>query len=191
MLGSMVLWLFWPSFCSATVPMDQMPQTVVNTVLALSGATLGTFLLSALLRHGKTSIGDMANAALAGGVAIGATCNVVAPAVAFGIGALAGAVCVLGYVFVQPALAARLKIIDTCGVHNLHGMPGLMGGLIVLLVVPGVAAAQLIGIAVTLVLAIGGGLMAGGLIRVTGATRLAYEDHEDFCGTEAPASATR
>jgi len=23
MLGSMVLWLFWPSFCSAVVPMEQ------------------------------------------------------------------------------------------------------------------------------------------------------------------------
>ena len=127
MLGSMVLWLFWPSFCSAVVPLEQMPQTVVNTVLSLSGATLSTYVLSTLLRKGKTSIADMANAALAGGVAIGATCNVVVPALAFGIGLLAGAVCVLGYVFVQPTLEKRLRLVDTCGVHNLHGMPGLLG----------------------------------------------------------------
>lgn len=184
MIGSMVLWLFWPSFCSAIVPLDEMPRTVVNTVLSLSGATLSTFLLSTLLRKGKTSIADMANAALAGGVIIGATCNVVAPATAFGIGLLGGAVCVLGYVFVQPALEARLKIVDTCGVHNLHGMPGLLGGLIVLLVVPGVAAAQLIGIGVTVALALGCGLVAGALIKLTGTTRLAYEDREEFSGVE-------
>ena len=30
-------------------------------------------------------------------------------------------------VFLQPWLAKKLKIHDTCGVHNLHGMPGVMG----------------------------------------------------------------
>jgi len=184
MLGSMVLWLFWPSFCSAIVPLEAMPQTMVNTVLSLSGATISTYLLSTLLRKGKTSFADMANAALAGGVAIGATCNVVAPAIAFGIGLLAGAVCVLGYVFVQPALEARLKVVDTCGVHNLHGMPGLLGGVIVLWVVPGVAVAQLIGIVVTVAIALGCGLLAGAMIKFTGTTRLAYEDREEFTGLE-------
>jgi ammonium transporter Rh len=179
MIGSMVLWLFWPSFCSAIVPLDQMPATAINTILSLSGATISTFLLSMLFRKGKISIGDMANAALAGGVAIGATCNVVAPSVAFGVGLLAGTVCILGYVFVQPALA-KVKIIDTCGVHNLHGMPGLLGGLIVLFVIPGVARAQLVGMAVTIALALGCGLIAGGLIKVTGAPGLAYEDREEF-----------
>lgn len=180
MLGSMVLWIFWPSFCSAIVPLREVPQTAINTVLALSGATLSTYLLSTVLRKGKTSIADMANAALAGGVAIGATCNLVAPAGAFGIGLLAGAICVVGYVFVQPALQARLKLVDTCGVHNLHGMPGLVGGLIAVAVVPGVATAQLVGIVFTLALALSSGLVAGVLIRVTGSRRLAYEDHEEF-----------
>ncbi|MFA6290377.1 MAG: hypothetical protein WC637_01275 [Victivallales bacterium] len=184
MLGSMVLWIFWPSFCSAIVPLSQMPQTVVNTLLSLCGATLSTYFLSTLLRKGKTSIADMANAALAGGVAIGATCNVVAPAVAFGIGVLAGALCVVGYVFIQPLLESKFKMVDTCGVHNLHGMPGLMGGLIAIAVVPGVAVAQAVGIIFTVVLALASGLCAGALIKATGMKRLAYEDSDEFGVTE-------
>ena len=146
MLGSMVLWISGRA-SAARWSLEQMPRTAIATVLALCGATLATFLLSALLRKGKVAFADMANAALAGGVAVGATCNVISPAGAFGVGLLAGTLCVVGYVVVQPRIQSPLKIVDTCGVHNLHGMPGLLGGLIAVLVVPGIAKAQLVGIA--------------------------------------------
>jgi ammonium transporter Rh len=186
MLGSMVLWLFWPSFATAIVPFEEMPQTVVNTVLALCGATLSTYFLSTYFHKGKTSMVDMANAALAGGVAIGSTCNIVSPTGAFAIGLLAGAVSVIGYVFIQPALEARFKIVDTCGVHNLHGMPGLLGALVAIMVVPGIAAVQFIGIIFSVALALVTGLIAGALIKATGTTHLAYEDSEEFAHCETP-----
>jgi ammonium transporter Rh len=186
MLGSMVLWIFWPSFATAIVPFEEMPQTVVNTVLALCGATLSTYFLSTYFHKGKTSMVDMANAALAGGVAIGSTCNIVSPTGAFAIGLLAGAVSVIGYVFIQPKLEARFKIIDTCGVHNLHGMPGLLGALTAIVVVPGIAAAQFIGIIFSVVFAFVAGLIAGAAIKATGTTRLAYEDSEEFAHCETP-----
>ena len=175
MLGSMVLWMFWPSFCSAIAPASQFQQTVINTVLALCGATLATFIASSLFRK-KHSIADVANASLAGGVAIGATCNLVTPFGAFGIGALAGVLCVFGYVFIAPRLHAKFKMVDTCGVHNLHGMPGLLGGLIAILVVPGIAVAQLSGIVFTVVLALVTGVVVGFIIRATGIKESAYED---------------
>jgi ammonium transporter Rh len=184
MIGSMVLWIFWPSFCSAVVPPEQMPRTAINTILALCGATLATYVLSALLRHGQTSFSDMANAALAGGVAIGATCNVVSAHGAFAIGVAAGAICVLGYVYVQPWLLEKTKLADTCGVHNLHGMPGLLGGLVAIVVFPGVAKAQLIGIATTVVLALSVGLFSGYVIRVMGEKKISYEDREEFAGAD-------
>ena len=198
MLGSMVLWIFWPSFCSAVVPPEQMPRTVIATVLALCGATLATYGFSALLRKGRPSFADIANAALAGGVAVGATCNVVSPEGAFAIGLAAGALCVTGYVVVQPRLQRWLKVVDTCGVHNLHGMPGLLGGLVAIVLVPGIAGAQLAGIAFTVVFAFAAGTVGGYLIRLTGEKLRAYEDSDEFlaaatepaCPALAPIPAT-
>lgn len=186
MLGSMVLWLFWPSFATAIVPFEEMPQTIVNTVLALSGATLATYFLSTRFHKGKTSMVDMANATLAGGVSIGSTCNLVSPGGAFVIGLLAGALSVVGFVFIQPLLESRIKLIDTCGVHNLHGMPGLLGGLCAIVVVPTVVGAQLTGIGLTLVIALAGGGIAGMLIKATGTTEQAYEDYPEFAHAAGP-----
>jgi ammonium transporter Rh len=184
MLGSMVLWLFWPSFCSAVVPPEQTAIAAVNTILSLCGATAATYLMSAVLRKGKVAIADMANAALAGGVAIGATCNEVSAIGAIGIGCAAGVLCVVGYTIIQPRLQGALKIVDTCGVHNLHGMPGLLGGLIAAIIIPGIAKPQLIGIVVTVVIASVGGVACGILIRATGVKKLAYNDAEDFSVNE-------
>lgn len=180
MIGSMILWIFWPSFCSAIVPEADFQKTVVNTVLALCGATIITYLLSTLLRKGKTSIADIANASLAGGVAIGATCNIVSAPVAFFIGILAGAICVIGYIVIQPRLQKCLKIVDTCGVHNLHGMPGLLGGIIAIFVVPDHAKAQVIGIVFTIVLALLSGIISGTIIKFTGTKEKIYEDADEF-----------
>ena len=180
MLGSMILWIFWPSFCSAIVPEADFEKTVVNTVLALCGATIITYLLSNVFRKGKPSIADIANASLAGGVAIGATCNLVSAPIAFLIGILAGGICVIGYAVIQPILQKYLKIVDTCGVHNLHGMPGLLGGIIAVFVVPEVAKAQIIGILFTVGLALIGGFIAGNIIKLTGSKERIYEDSDEF-----------
>lgn len=180
MLGSMVLWIFWPSFCSAIVPAGDLEKTAVNTILALCGATIITYLFSLLFRKGKVAIADIANASLAGGVAIGATCNLVSAPVAFLIGILAGGICVIGYTVIQPRLQRKLKIVDTCGVHNLHGMPGLLGGIVAIFVVPDAAKAQVIGILFTVALAFFGGIIAGNIIKLTGSKEKIYEDSDEF-----------
>lgn len=70
------------------------------------------------------------NATLAGGVAIGTTASILAePHSAIIVGAVAGTISVLGYKYLTPFLARRWNIHDTCGVNNLHGLPGLLAGL--------------------------------------------------------------
>jgi ammonium transporter Rh len=55
-------------------------------------------------------------------------------------------------------------------------MPGLFGGLVALLFVPGIAKAQLSGIVITVVIASVTGLIAGFAIKATGEKVEAYED---------------
>ena len=180
LLGSMILWLFWPSFCAALVPVEAVPASVVNVFLALSGSTIATYIFTVWLR-GKISAADIANAALAGGVAIGATFDHATHFEATIIGLLAGALSTVGFAILQDKQQNFHKIIDTCGVSNLHGLPGLFGGLVAIVVVDDLSAgAQLKGIAITLLVAVVAGLLSGKIISLFGKTSEAYNDHAEF-----------
>ena len=180
MLGSMILWVFWPSFCAALVLPEEVVMTGINVILALSGATLATGFASIKLR-GKIDAADIANASLAGGVAIGSVCNTASPVEAMVIGIAAGAISTFGFAVVQSRLQKGLKIIDTCGVSNLHGIPGIFGGLAALLIVTGINhTAQLIGIGLTIVIAIITGLIAGKILHLFGHRKEPYVDTEEF-----------
>lgn len=176
LLGSMVLWVFWPSFCGALVHPALLQQTVVNVILALCGSTVATYFASLAFRK-KVSVADMANAALAGGVAIGSTCDKTNPANAFVIGILAGVLSTFGFAVIQDRLQKLLKKTDTCGVLYLHGLPGLLGGVAALFAVNGIdTGAQLKGIGITIALSLCGGFIAGKLISFTGALNGPYQD---------------
>ncbi|MCX5679571.1 MAG: ammonium transporter [Candidatus Omnitrophica bacterium] len=180
MLGSMVLWLFWPSFCAALVPAQKVPQTVINVVIALCGATLATYITSCALRR-KISIADIANASLAGGVAIGSTCDYANPVSSMVIGLLAGALSVFGFAVILPWLQKKIKKVDTCGVMYLHGLPGLMGGIAAIFVISGLnGRAQIMGIIIAVLIALAGGYMSGLIISFFGRRVEAYADSEEF-----------
>ncbi|MBI4882059.1 MAG: ammonium transporter [Planctomycetes bacterium] len=180
LLGSMALWVFWPSFCAALVAPAEVPKTAVNVILALCGSTLATYFASVKLR-GKVSAADVANAALAGGVAIGSSCDSAGLGGAFAIGILAGVVSTVGFAVIQARLTNLIKKVDTCGVFYLHGLPGLFGGLAALVVVSGISAgAQLAGVGVTIVVAAVAGLVSGKVISVLGRRSVAYVDSEEF-----------
>lgn len=180
LLGSMVLWVFWPSFCAALVAPAEVPTTIVNVIFALCGSTLATYLVSLKLR-GKVSVADIANAALAGGVAIGSTCNKVPATHAIVIGLLAGALSTLGFAVVQNRLQKAIKAVDTCGVMYLHGLPGLFGGLVATVTVDEISkGAQFKGILIMIVLALATGLVAGKILSVAGRRKEPYLDAEEL-----------
>ena len=158
-------------------------MTIMNVVIALCGATLATYVVSLKMR-GKIVAGDIANAALAGGVAIGATCDKVPLWAAFVIGILAGALSTLGFVAIQGRLQAAIRKVDTCGVLYLHGLPGLFGGLAAMVAVAGISRqAEALGILITVVLALVLGLVAGKILTLAGRREAPYVDSEEFVVT--------
>jgi len=133
MIGAIFLWVFWPSFNAAVAsPADAKERAVCNTYLSITACTIVTFIMSqALDKHKRFEMVHIANSTLAGGVAIGTIANVVLnPLHALLVGTLAGVLSVVGFKFITPLLASKAGIHDTCGVNNLHGMPGVLAGLL-------------------------------------------------------------
>ncbi|KAE9552927.1 hypothetical protein FO519_003869 [Halicephalobus sp. NKZ332] len=132
MIGAVFLWIYWPSFNAVVAdPEDARHRAVINTYMSLIACTITTFLVSQLVnKHRHFDMVHIANSTLAGGVAIGTTANVVLnPFHALVLGTIAGVLSVVGYTYVTPFLDKKFKITDTCGVNNLHGMPGILAGL--------------------------------------------------------------
>ncbi|XP_060119291.1 ammonium transporter Rh type A [Heteronotia binoei] len=131
MIGTLFLWLFWPSFNSAATGLAYQQTAIINTYFSLAACTLTAFALSSLVeKRGKLDMVHIQNATLAGGVAIGSCADLeIQPFGAMLIGSIAGIISVLGFRFLSPILASSLRVQDTCGVHNLHGLPGIFGGL--------------------------------------------------------------
>lgn len=139
MIGTIFLWMYWPSFNGALALADARERTIANTILALTNSCLFAFMFSRLVNsEEKFDMIHIQNSTLAGGVAIGAVANL--PVTIFGsmiIGAFAGIISVLGFKYLQPFLEHKIGLHDSCGVNNLHGMPGILGG-----IVSGIAAAK-------------------------------------------------
>ncbi len=180
LLGSMMLWVFWPSFCAALVPTELIPQTVVNVFIALSGSTLATYFASMAFRK-KVSVTDIANATLAGGVAIGSASAFASPLSSFIIGVLAGILSTYGFAVLQEKVQSKINKTDSCGVMYLHGLPGLLGGFSVFFAITGVnVRSQLLGIGITIIIALLSGLLVGKMITLAGRVSIPYDDFENI-----------
>ncbi|NXW99161.1 RHBGB protein, partial [Larus smithsonianus] len=130
LVGTLILWVFWPSFVAVLCqPGDAQHRAILNTLLAMSASAVTTVVASSLLESdGKLSPGHLQNGSLAGGVAIGAVADMALPPVAaLALGSLSAVACVLGFRFLTPLLARKLALWDQCGIHNLHGLPGILG----------------------------------------------------------------
>jgi ammonium transporter Rh len=105
MIGTIFLWIFWPSFNSSGASTLFVRQLIIyNTVLSLIGSTVSTFIFSSFYRD-KFHMKDILNATLAGGVAIGAGADVILnPAAPLICGFFAGFIATSGYNYLSTYL---------------------------------------------------------------------------------------
>lgn len=131
--GTLFLWAFWPSFNAIDIyGIVQQQRAVVNTYFSLVSCCVTSFIVTILVTPGKKiDIVHIQNSTLAGGVAIGSAANLILqPYGSLLVGCVGGFVSVLGYRFLGPFLAQKWNVSDTCGVHNLHGLHVIFGGLL-------------------------------------------------------------
>ncbi|XP_032906036.1 ammonium transporter Rh type C [Amblyraja radiata] len=133
MIGTLFLWMFWPSFNSAISHHgDGQHRGAINTYASLAASVLTTIAISSLLgKKGKINMVHVQNATLAGGVAMGTAGEMMlTPYGALIVGAISGTISTLGFLYLSPVLEKHLHIQDTCGIHNLHAIPGLIGAIV-------------------------------------------------------------
>jgi Amt family ammonium transporter len=125
MLGVLILFFGWFGFNggSTLALNEQVPGIIVNTVIAGSAGIVGGIAIG-IWRRGYCEIGYLINGAIAGLVAITATCHVVTPLQSWLIGLVAAALMVLA----TEALL-RLQIDDAVGAIPAHLVPGIWGTL--------------------------------------------------------------
>ncbi|KAG8440658.1 hypothetical protein GDO86_006414 [Hymenochirus boettgeri] len=133
MIGTLYLWMYWPSFNSAISDHgDAQLRAAINTYCSLASCVLTTVAISSVVnKKGKLEMVHIQNATLAGGVAVGTAAEMMlSPYGSLIVGFICGIVSTLGFTYLSPILSSKLKLHDTCGIHNLHAMPGLIGGIV-------------------------------------------------------------
>ncbi|MBW6469177.1 MAG: ammonium transporter [Coriobacteriia bacterium] len=128
MTGAMILWFGWfgfnPGSTMAADPGAISHIVVATAFAAAAGALAATALAWAIL--GKPDVGMTINGALGGLVGITAGCAFVGLGSSLIIGAIAGAIIVLGVLLLD-----RVRVDDPVGAIAVHGMGGIFGTLAV------------------------------------------------------------
>ena len=181
-LGSWILIVGWFGFnVMSAQRVDAISGLVaINSLMAMVGGTLSANLV------GKNDPGFLHNGPLAGLVAICAGSDVMHPFGALLIGLIAGVIFVKLFTYTQN----KLKIDDVLGVWPLHGVCGVFGGLAVGIFgqqwLGGLGhvsfISQLIGSALAVSIALLGGFIVYGVLKMTMGIRLSQE--EEFQGAD-------
>ncbi|MBS7691705.1 ammonium transporter [Pseudomonas lalucatii] len=181
-LGSWILIIGWFGFnvMSAQTLGSVSGLVAVNTLMAMVGGTVAALLV------GRNDPGFLHNGPLAGLVAVCAGSDLMHPVGALITGAVAGAL----FVWAFTATQVKWKVDDVLGVWPLHGLCGVWGGIAcgifgqqVLGGLGGVSlSSQLIGTALGVAVALVGGFLVYGVLKILLGIRLSQE--EEYYGAD-------
>lgn len=181
-LGSWILTVGWFGFnVMSAQTLDGISGLVaVNTLMAMAGGTIAALIV------GKNDPGFVHNGPLAGLVAVCAGSDLMHPMGALVVGLIAGGLFVYAFILTQN----RWKIDDVLGVWPLHGLCGAWGGIAAGIFglealggLGGVSlASQILGTALGLAIAVAGGLVVYGGIKMVVGLRL--DEEQEFNGAD-------
>lgn len=181
-LGAWILTVGWFGFnvMSAQQVQGISGLVAVNSLMALVGGTIAALVM------GKNDPGFVHNGPLAGLVAVCAGSDVMHPLGALTTGLVAGVLFVWAFTMAQ----SRLKIDDVLGVWPLHGLCGAWGGIAAGIFgakalggIGGVSIfSQLIGTGLGVLIAVSGGFLVYGTLKIVVGIRMSHE--EEFDGAD-------
>jgi len=193
-LAAMLLWVLWPAFVTALLPMDQVFLGMMVCYMGGVGSIISAWLVCTLIQK-KVNPLIYTYAMLAGPVAIGAPLILIGPWAALTVGLIAGAAAALSFIYLHPWLCKKLGALDVMGVHNLHGVAGWVGAFASITILAIVysdmdaALTNLVAAVAVFALALVLGALVGIILKLT---RGKYPDEDmfsddaDFIKSEAP-----
>ena len=114
LIGTMILWAYWPSFVGGYLDSgsNQQQRAITNTILALVGSTTAAFAASIWYSaDGRFRPADIQNATLAGGVAVGAIANLtLSPFTPLLVGFISGHVSTFGFAKLQSVIEEAIDL---------------------------------------------------------------------------------
>ena len=133
-LGTLFLYIFWPNFVSGTYTAnsDQSQFGYVNTFTCITASTVTSF-AGAFLLNNDTKINTyyVRNAIVSGGIAIGGIATLrIGSYIVILIGMAASIISIATHSMLAPYLLKEYHIFDASGVLGTHGMCGLFGAVL-------------------------------------------------------------
>ena len=195
-LAAMLLWVLWPAFVTALLPMEQVFWGMMVCYMGGIGSILSAWIVCQVIQK-KVNPLIYTYAMLAGPVAIGAPLLMIGPWAALGVGLVAGAVSALSFIYLQPFLCSKIKALDVMGVHNLHGVAGWIGVAVSLIAITlgaehaagATVVDNLLGAVFVFVATLILGIIVGIILKITRGTftdEEMFSDDSGFIKSEAP-----
>jgi ammonium transporter Rh len=145
-IGSIFLWLFFPSFNVANIQMKEFSSIytdtglgyisenmryrgIINTYLSMMGSVLSAFIVSPLFYKGKMKIEHILHASYVGGIIIGGCCTICSSAWAAVVIGIVGSTVTIIFLWKIKKLLHSVKFQDTIGVLAIFAIPGFLGGI--------------------------------------------------------------
>ena len=145
-IGSIFLWLFFPSFNVANIQMKEFSSIytdtglgyitenmryrgIINTYLSMMGSVLSAFIVSPLFYKGKMKIEHILHASYVGGIIIGGCCTICSSAWAAVVIGIVGSTVTIIFLWKIKKLLHSVKFEDTIGVLAIFAIPGFLGGI--------------------------------------------------------------
>lgn len=131
-IGTLFLFVYWPSFNSALSFGVAQQRAALNTFYAITSSALMAGFISRVVYNHMFDMEIIVNATLAGGVMIAGACELILnPGWAILVGGFAGMSSALAFAKLKSFTADKMKLHDSCGVQYLHGIPGQLGAVTV------------------------------------------------------------